>query len=181
MFFLCSLGFFFFVILGGWAAFAPLAQGTMAPGTVGPDGKRRTVQHLEGGIIRALRTRENEQVKQGDVLVVLEDVHSRSMLETYQSQLWAYLAEQARLMSEWHEEERIVFPQELVQETTPAALTAMERQSKIFTSRKETYKNEEKILTQSIRQIEMQIDGVKEENLSLETQKSLKAFLRLKT
>ena len=42
----------FFGGLGWWAASAPLAGAAIAPGVVSPEGSRRTVQHLEGGIVR---------------------------------------------------------------------------------------------------------------------------------
>ena len=44
----------FFLVFGGWSYYAPLASAAVAPGVVSPDGSRKTVQHLEGGIIRTI-------------------------------------------------------------------------------------------------------------------------------
>ena len=61
----------FFAGLGGWAAMAPLASAAIAPGVVSPDGSRRTVQHLEGGIIREILVEDGSLVEVGDPLLVL--------------------------------------------------------------------------------------------------------------
>ena len=39
---------------GIWAALAPLTSAAVAPGVVKVDTYRKTVQHLEGGIIRQI-------------------------------------------------------------------------------------------------------------------------------
>lgn len=67
--------------LGGFLLFAgtvPLAEGVAVPGQVVAESNRKTVQHLEGGIVRRLHVREGTAVKAGDVLLQLEDVASRS-------------------------------------------------------------------------------------------------------
>src|SRR3954454_23542215 len=38
----------------GWPAIAPLAGASLAPAVVAPDGSRKTIQHLEGGIVRQI-------------------------------------------------------------------------------------------------------------------------------
>ncbi len=42
----------------GWAALAPLDSAAIAPGVVSVDGYRKTVQHLEGGIVGEILVRE---------------------------------------------------------------------------------------------------------------------------
>ena len=44
----------FFIGLGGWAAFVPLKSAAIAIGQVTVDGRRKTIQHLEGGIVREI-------------------------------------------------------------------------------------------------------------------------------
>src|SRR4051794_24370786 len=41
-------------IFGVWGAVAPLASAAIAPGIIKAEGNRRTVQHLEGGILREI-------------------------------------------------------------------------------------------------------------------------------
>lgn len=56
-------------VLGGfaaWSALAPLSSAAIAPGIVSPESSRKTVQHLEGGIVEDLRVREGDRVNAGD-------------------------------------------------------------------------------------------------------------------
>ena len=48
--------------LGTWSATAPLSSAALAPGVVAVDTKRKTVQHLEGGIVSRILVREGERV-----------------------------------------------------------------------------------------------------------------------
>ncbi len=41
----------FFGFFLGWALFAPLESAAIAPGEVSVDTKRKSIQHLEGGIV----------------------------------------------------------------------------------------------------------------------------------
>ncbi len=104
----------FFGVGGFWAWLAPLASAAVAPGVVSPEGKRKTVQHLEGGIIRAIHVHPGSMVRAGDPLVTLEDVRARSEYAVLQDQLRALQASTARLEAEQAGKDRIDFPQELL-------------------------------------------------------------------
>jgi len=57
--------------LGYWAHVTKLDEVAVASGRVIPQGKVKTVQHLEGGIINELNIREGAKVLEGDPLMVL--------------------------------------------------------------------------------------------------------------
>jgi HlyD family secretion protein len=64
------------VIIGGfgiWAMTAPLAAAVIAPGSFVATGENKIVQHLEGGIIKALLVHEGDQVTEGEDLVQLDE------------------------------------------------------------------------------------------------------------
>ena len=82
----------FFGVFGGWAALVPLSGAAIAPAVVAPDGFRKTIQHLEGGIVSQIRVREGSTVEAGDVLVVLDDVRTRAEYNTARARLAATLA-----------------------------------------------------------------------------------------
>src|SRR5690242_6208271 len=63
----------FFGVLGTWAVTAPLNGAVVATGVVKVEGNRKSVQHLDGGIIKDLLVKEGDRVKANDVLVVLDD------------------------------------------------------------------------------------------------------------
>src|SRR5262249_5960124 len=61
----------FFGVFGLWAGLAPISSAAVATGVVSPEGSRKTIQHLEGGIIKTLHVREGDRVKAGDLLTTL--------------------------------------------------------------------------------------------------------------
>src|SRR4051812_49515413 len=77
----------FFAGFGGWAMMAPLAGAAVAPAVVAPEGSRKTVQHLEGGIVLGILVRDGSQVVAGQPLIKLDATRAR--------------AEHAALLAEW--------------------------------------------------------------------------------
>ena len=78
--------------LGGflvWASLAPLDEGVPTQGMVSIDTKRRTVQHLQGGMVQEVLVREGEQVKAGQLLVRLDDSTVRANYEAARQNLAA--------------------------------------------------------------------------------------------
>ena len=64
---------FLFVAMLAFSAFAPIAGGAIAIGTVNPDGSRRVVQHFEGGIISEILVRDGDLVESGQPLLILDN------------------------------------------------------------------------------------------------------------
>ncbi|NBB82938.1 MAG: HlyD family type I secretion periplasmic adaptor subunit [Alphaproteobacteria bacterium] len=165
----------FFAGLGGWAALAPLASAAIAPGVVGPDGSRRTVQHLEGGIIREIRVTDGSRVAVGDPLVVLADIAARATFEQLQTQVDALAALQARLIAEQQGATAIAFPDRLLDAATADAEVAdiLMAQSDLFETRRTAMESRKSILRQRIAQLSEEITGLRAQIGSQETQLAL--------
>lgn len=73
--FICFVGFSFFIL---WSSFAHLAEGVVAYGKIVTENDRKTVQHLEGGIIEEILVQEGDEVESGTPLMVLTDVAALS-------------------------------------------------------------------------------------------------------
>lgn len=71
----------------GWAAMAPLQSAAIAPGSVSLDTYRKTIQHLEGGIVSKILVREGEEVEKGDVLVTLDETQAKSRIQLLEAQI----------------------------------------------------------------------------------------------
>src|SRR5438046_102542 len=71
----------FFVGIGGWAAYAPLNGAVVAPAVVKVEGNRKTIQHLDGGIVKELLVREGTRVEIGQSLITLEDTQARAAVD----------------------------------------------------------------------------------------------------
>tara|TARA_B100000795_G_scaffold266933_1_gene250908 strand:+ start:1125 stop:2243 length:1119 start_codon:yes stop_codon:yes gene_type:complete len=64
---------FTFGFLGTWSYFAPLESAAIAPGTITVKYSNKTVQHLEGGMIKRLLVQEGMKVEAGDILIELDN------------------------------------------------------------------------------------------------------------
>ena len=88
---------FVFLILGGWSAFAPLATSSVAIGKISADTEKKIVQHLDGGIIKEILVKDGDEVKQGDILIKLDDVQIKSQLAILMAQHGEAVAMASRL------------------------------------------------------------------------------------
>ncbi len=98
LFYLIALGFL--GVLLAWGAFARLDAGAIAEGELIPAGRVRTVQHLEGGIIREIAVEEGAAVAAGTTLVRLDDTEARAALAIAETERAAREALVARLEAE---------------------------------------------------------------------------------
>jgi adhesin transport system membrane fusion protein len=80
-----------------WAAFSKLDEVVVAEGKVVPSQAVQKIQSLEGGIIREIRVQEGEQVKQGQILLLLDNTRFSSAFEETQQKM-QYLSEREALL-----------------------------------------------------------------------------------
>ncbi len=107
-----AIAFFFFVILLGWAALAPLDAGVNGQGVIAVSGNRQAVQHREGGVVTAIHAREGQLVRSGQVLVEMSDPNLRATERALTSDYLTLLAQRARLMAERAGQSRFAAPAE---------------------------------------------------------------------
>lgn len=165
----------FFVGLGGWAAFVPLKSAAIAMGQVTVDGRRKTIQHLEGGIVREIAVKEGDTVQKGDVLIVLDDIRARSDVDLLSGRLGAALSVRARLSAERDRAGGIAFPQEIDGLITDdeERLTLIEGEMTVFEERRNFLSSQTSINQQRIAQLRAEIGGLREEVVALNRQLSL--------
>ena len=165
----------FFLGVGGWAAFVPLKSAAIAPGQVIVEGRRRTVQHLEGGIVRDIRVQEGDVVEQGDVVVVLDDIRARSDVDLIRGRLAAALVARARLQAERDQAESIVFPDELenLADERGDLASLIEGERTVFRERQNFLRSQTSINRQRILQLREEITGLEQEIAALKRQLSL--------
>lgn len=143
-----------FVLFGGWAAFAPLDGAAVAIAKVSADLNKKTLQHLEGGVIESIYVKDGDRVKKGDLLLKLSEVQSHAQLNILKAQYQDTLALHARLLAQRDDLSRINFPKELYDESI------MQEQKNIFYQTKERLEDEKNIIAKRIEQIKSQIEGL---------------------
>lgn len=150
----------FFGGLGGWAAYAPLNGAVVAPAVVKVEGNRKTIQHLDGGIVKELRVREGDRVEAGQTVIVLDDTQQRASVTMLSQQHDAYRAQQARLVAERDGAAQIAFPPDLIARRGEAEVAAIvEAERRQFEIRRTGLAGQVSVLKQRLRELEEQIRG----------------------
>ncbi len=145
---LLAVGFGGFIV---WALVAPIDEGVPAPGTVVIDTKRKTVQHLTGGIVREILVREAQQVKAGDVVMRLDDSLAKANYQSARQQYFSLRAQESRLEAEQKGAAQIQFhPDLLAAKEDLLAVEYMNLQRQLFLSRRTALQGDQSILTQSL-------------------------------
>jgi protease secretion system membrane fusion protein len=121
-----------------WAAFAPLDEGVVAPGSVSIDTRRKPVQHLSGGIVREVLVREGEQVREGQPLLRLDAGVARANYEASRQRYLGLRAVQTRLLAEQGGRAAIQWPPELQEAAAkdPLIRQQMDNQQQLMASRR---------------------------------------------
>jgi HlyD family type I secretion membrane fusion protein len=164
----------FFVLGGGWAAMAPLSGAAIAPGTVSPEGSHRVVQHLEGGIVRAILVAEGDVVSAGQPLLELEDVGARAEVGAMQSRLRVLAATEARLQAERVGANRLEFNHPVLADTRdPDTAAIIDQQIHQFETRRANDETRVGVLNQQIAQLQQQIEGARRQLTGVKRQRAL--------
>ncbi|MEY4555134.1 MAG: hypothetical protein RL093_253 [Pseudomonadota bacterium] len=152
----------FFVIFLGWAALAPLDAGAYAQGQVAISGNRQAVQHREGGVVSALLVAEGDTVRAGQVLLQLSSGELKATERGVASQVYALIAQRARLVAERDRLRSIPTPVEfanLPAEDLVLARESLRIQQLQFGARRTGRTTETGVLGQRVAQLNEQIAG----------------------
>ena len=150
--------------LGGWTVIAPLSGAIVAAGFVKVDLNRKVVQHQEGGIVREIRVRDGDRVKQGQPLVVIEDVRVDATLDLLSIQLIAERAKGARLTAEAAYAPKVNFPADIARrESELKVIEILERERALFRSRRDAVESQIASLRAQIRETQAEAAALTEQ------------------
>lgn len=150
----------FFGGLGFWSVRAPLNGAVVANGVVKVEGNRKSVQHLDGGIVKELRVGDGDHVKAGDILLVLDDTQAKAEYQVLSEQYVVLRATEARLLTELANGAEMAMPPALTERRNdPYVRDIWSGQLKQFESRRASLDGQRKVIGEKIRQLQSQIDG----------------------
>ncbi len=160
-----------FGVAGVWPSVAKIDKAIFASGNVDIDTNHKTVQHLEGGIIREILVKEGEHVTEGQVLFRLQKVQAEASSEMIENQLDSALALEARLIAERDHAAKIAWPQQLINRIDNSVVAGLViDQQKQFLERQASLSDQVKVLQARIEELQKQIDGIQIEKDSTEKQ-----------
>ncbi len=135
-----------------WGALAPIGEGVPTQAVVAIDTKRKTIQHLQGGIIREVMVREGDQVKEGQVLLRLEDGVVKANLEAVRQRYLGLRAMESRLLAEQVDRDRIEFhPDVLAEAKDPLIQRHVATQEQLWRTRRSALQADLAAIEESIR------------------------------
>jgi HlyD family type I secretion membrane fusion protein len=164
----------FFGAFGGWAAYAPLNGAVVAQAIVKVEGNRKTIQHLDGGIVQELLVREGDRVEAGQTVIVLDDTQPRATVTMLTHEYDSYGAQQARLVAERDERAAIEFPADLLARRDEAEVAAiLDAEQKQFVIRRTGLAGQISVLNQRIQELQEQIGAYQAQQSSQKQQLKL--------
>ncbi|BBO03819.1 HlyD family type I secretion periplasmic adaptor subunit [Bradyrhizobium ottawaense] len=150
----------FFGGFGTWALMAPLNGAVVANAIIKVDGNRKSVQHLDGGIVRELHVREGERVLAGDLLIVLDDTQVRAEYEVLTQQYAVLRATEVRLLTELDHGSELAMPADLRERSDDRYFQSVwTGQLNQFDSRRASLDGQRSVIREKINQLGSQIVG----------------------
>lgn len=150
-----------------WAMTSKLDGAVVAPASLVVEGNRKTVEHLEGGIVSAILVSDGDYVEEGQVLIELDSSAIDVDLNVLGSQLADLMVRRSRLIAQITNAPDFVEAQataslpDLAKETN-WQLTYM-TQKQLFETERRARQAEADILDQRVISLNAQIEGITEQ------------------
>ena len=134
-----------------WAAFAPLDAGVPGQGMVAIDTKKKAVQHLIGGLVKEVLVREGDRVKEGQLLIRLDEAAARANFQSVRQRYIGLRAMESRLQAEQRNLPKITFhPDVVTAASDPQIQQVVFNQEQLFQSRKAAQRAELQSIQENI-------------------------------
>lgn len=157
-----------------WAALVPISKAAIAPGVVGKEGYRKTVQHLEGGIIQKLLVKDGDAVTAGQTLIELADVQSRSDFDLLRKQKIIATAKEATLLAAQLGQAEVILPEWLALDAAePSVRDAVKGQIEASLVTTRLQQEQLDIIEKRIERAGQKIRALNEEKAVLQRSKTL--------
>ncbi|MCD6034595.1 MAG: prsE [Rickettsiales bacterium] len=164
----------FFGVFGLWAALAPLDSAAIAIGTVVVDSNKKTIQHLEGGIVSEIMVRAGDEVEAGQPLIRMDETMAQARLGLLKTQIDSTEAAEARLLAERDTLNVITFPEKLLKRSAePEIAGILDGERRLFETRKKSVAGRLDVLAQRVHQFKDEIQGLQAQKTSTQEQLAL--------
>jgi HlyD family secretion protein len=167
----------FVIAFGLWSYAAPLNSAAIASGILeAAGGGRRTVQHLEGGIVKSFLVKEGQTVEAGEVLVELDTTQTEARDDAVRTSLYGLLAQDARLTAERQGLSSISYPAELLAlSNDPEVKSIIAASNALFNARRRGLSDQTLVLSQRLGQARAEIRSSDAQLAAIGSQRKLLA------
>src|ERR1700722_15196519 len=147
--------------LGGWASTAQISGALIAQGSLVVDSNVKKVQYPTGGVVGELLAHDGDHVKEGQILLRLDETVMRANLAIVTKGLNELYARKARLAAERDGFDSVPTPPELAQNADdPGANEALNSERKLFDLRRAARTGQKQQLQERITQLQQEITGI---------------------
>ncbi|MET0100887.1 MAG: HlyD family type I secretion periplasmic adaptor subunit [Sedimenticola sp.] len=151
------------VSFGIWSGFAPINAAAIANAEVVLNDDRKTIQHLEGGIVEEILVTEAQEVDKGQAVLIIRDVSQRAQIDTLYDQLANARALNVRLKAERDSDKTPDFSMltEGIEIDEDSARRLMKMQLGLFHSRNSSLETKIKLIKARKEQAKKELEGIK--------------------
>jgi HlyD family secretion protein len=147
--------------LGGWASTAEISGALIAQGSIVVDSNVKKVQHPTGGVVGELFVHDGDRVKEGQILIRLDETVTQANLAIVTKGLTELYAREARLSAERDGADKITPPPELADHLNdPDVQEALSSERKLFDLRRQDRLGQKQQLQERITQLQQEIAGL---------------------
>ena len=146
--------------IGGWVTNTEISGAVIAPGQLVVDSNVKKIQHPTGGVVGELRVKDGDRVKEGDVVVRLDETQARANHAIVSKALDELAARQARNEAERDGADKVSFPQDLLARANdPDVVHAITGEQRLFELRRSAREGQKAQLREQAAQLEQQVQG----------------------
>ena len=163
--------FVLFFVFGSWAAFAPLETAAVAQGSVVLNSNKKTIQHLEGGIISEILVHEGDFVQANQPLIKLDETGAKSRYNGLLSEVRTLRANELRLLAEREGKSTVEYNDPLLADAqNPDVKSILTTQTQLFEGRNKNVEGQVGVLQQKMEQSKEEIKGLQAEVAAAKSQ-----------
>ncbi|UFZ02668.1 HlyD family type I secretion periplasmic adaptor subunit [Bradyrhizobium ontarionense] len=147
--------------IGGWAASTQISGAVIASGLVVVDSSVKKVQHPTGGIVGEIKVRDGAKVREGELLLRLDETLTHANLETVTKQLDELMVREARLKAERDGLAEVIVPAKLeARRREPAIAELVAAEQSLFATRRDSREGQKSQLRERVTQLKEEFRGI---------------------
>jgi membrane fusion protein, type I secretion system len=141
-------------------SFVTISGAVVTQGTVSVENATKTVQHLDGGIVKKIFVKDGNHVNAGDLIVKLDDTQIFANLAIARGRALDAAIQNARLEAERDGKSTFVLSPSTPVQSDPVATRMLEAQQALFNARLAGRHGEDSVLRERVKQLAQDYDGL---------------------